>query len=255
MRHVKGPELEGQIAVVTGGGRGIGAAIAIRYAEEGADVAVVGRTAADLEATVAAVEASGRRGLALQADLTDVGAIDAVFDRVDGELGEVSILVTSVGVQPTGPSLEVSEADWDLTMDTNAKSVFFCCQAAGRRFARHRRGKIVNIASTFSVVAYPEFCAYNASKGAVLQLTRTLASEWAALGINVNAIGPTAIRTEMTAAYLDDPEFLETFLPRLPAGRIGQTSDITGAAVFLASPAADFVHGQLLLVDGGYTLV
>ena len=165
------------------------------------------------------------------------------------------MLVNSAGVQLTGPSLEVSEDAWDETIDSNLKSLFFCCQAAGRHFVEQGRGKIVNLGSTFSLAGFPGFAAYTASKGAVLQLTRTLAAEWSSLGVNVNALGPTAIRTEMNAYLLDDPAFLESFLPKVPAGRVGQPQDVVGAAVFLASDASDFVHGHLLLVDGGYTAI
>jgi NAD(P)-dependent dehydrogenase (short-subunit alcohol dehydrogenase family) len=250
-----GAPLEGRVAIVTGGGRGIGRAIAVGYAEAGADIAVVGRSRDVLDSAVAEIEAHGRHGLALEADLRDVAAIPGLFDRVRRELGGFGVLVNSAGVQLTGPSLEVSEAAWDETLDSNLKSVFFCCQAAGRHFAEQGRGKIVNLGSTFSLVGFPGFAAYTASKGAVLQLTRTLAAEWSPLGVNVNALGPTAIRTEMNAYLLDDPGFLEGFVPKIPAGRVGQPQDVVGAAVFLASEASDFVHGHLLLVDGGYTAI
>ena len=196
------------------------------------------------------------RGLALTADLLDVAAIPALFATARDELGGFDILVTSAGVQITGPSSDVAEADWDATIDSNLKTVFFSCQAAARIFTEQGRGgKIVNLGSTFSLVGFPQFAAYNASKGGVLQLTRTLAAEWAPERINVNAIGPTAVRTEMNAYLLDDQGFLDFFVPKVPAGRVGQPDDVVGAAVFLASPASDFVHGHLLMVDGGFTVV
>lgn len=251
----EGFSLEGRVAVVTGGGRGIGRAISLGFADAGADVAVIGRSSDVLESAAAEIASRGRRSLALLADLTEIARIPALFDRVISELGGLDVLVNSAGVQLTGPSLDVTEEDWDKTIDSNVKTVFFCSQAAARHFIEQGRGKIINIGSTFSLVGFPQFAAYNASKGGVLQLTRTLAVEWAQHGVNVNAIGPTAIRTELNAYLLDDPQFLKFFLPKVPAGRIGRTSDVVGAAVFLASAASDFVHGHLLMVDGGYTVI
>jgi 2-dehydro-3-deoxy-D-gluconate 5-dehydrogenase len=247
--------LAGKVAAVTGGGRGLGRAIAVGLAEAGAEVAVIGRTPEVLDSTVEQIRGHGRRGLAITADLLELEEIPAVFERVRSELGGLDILVNSAGVQITGPSLEVTSADWRTTIDSNLTTLFFCCQAAGRHFAAQGHGKIINLGSTFSVVGFPQFAAYCASKGAVHQLTRTLASEWAPLGINVNAIGPTAVRTEMNAYLLDDPGFIEFFVPKVPAGRTGQPSDVVGAAIFLASSQSDFVHGHLLLVDGGFTIV
>jgi 2-deoxy-D-gluconate 3-dehydrogenase len=141
-------------------------------------------------------------------------------------------------------------------MDTNLKAVFFCSQQAGRRFLRRGEGgRIVNVGSTYSVVAFPEFSAYCASKGGVIQLTRALAVEWARHGINVNAIGPTAVYTDMMREMLDDPEFRASYLPRLPNGEFPQPEDIAAAAVFLAGPGSRFIHGQQIMVDGGYTVV
>jgi 2-deoxy-D-gluconate 3-dehydrogenase len=247
--------LEGRKAIVAGGGRGIGRAIALAFADEGADVAVIGRTGESLSAVAEEIEARGRQAVAEAQDLTRISEIPPLFDRLAEELGGLDILVNSAGVQITGPSVDVTEEQWDATLDANLKSMFFSCQAAGRRFIDQGRGKIINLASTFSFVGFPEFAAYCSSKGGVALLTKTLAAEWASSGVNVNAIAPTAVRTEMNAYLLDDPGFLASFLPKVPAGRVGDPSDVAGAAVFLAGEGSDFVHGHLLLVDGGYTAV
>jgi 2-deoxy-D-gluconate 3-dehydrogenase len=201
------------------------------------------------------IRALGRTAVAIAQDLTQVAEIPGLFERLSSELGGLDILVNSAGVQITGPSTEVTEEQWDTTIDSNLKSMFFACQAAGRQFIEQGSGKIINLASTFSFVGFPEFAAYCSSKGGVALLTKTLASEWAPSGVNVNAIAPTAVKTEMNAYLLDDPDFLSFFLPKVPAGRVGDPSDVAGAAVFLAGAGSDFVHGHILLVDGGYTAV
>jgi NAD(P)-dependent dehydrogenase (short-subunit alcohol dehydrogenase family) len=249
------PVLSGRSAVVTGGGRGIGRAIALGLAAAGAKVAVVGRASDPLAEAVKEIEGAGGTGFAFEYDLTETAGIDGLFDRAVEALGGLDILVNCAGVQITGPALEVSEADWDATIDANLKALFFCCQAAGKRMIDQGHGKIVNMGSTFASVGMGTFAVYCASKGGVLLLTRALAAEWAGKGVNVNAIGPTAVRTEMNAYLLDDPEFMKGFLPLIPAGRIPTPEDVANAAVFLSSPASDMVHGDQLMVDGGFTVI
>ncbi len=247
--------LSGQIAIVTGGSRGLGQAIAWELASEGADVAVLGRDVQALADTVAGIEERGRRALPLVADLRDVQAIGRAFDRAETALGHSTILVNSAGVQGDRPALEVNEAQYGEVIDTNLKALFFCCQEAGRRWiARGSGGKIINLGSIFAEVGMNNFSVYCASKGAVLLLSKALAIEWAKHSINVNLVGPCATRTEMMRPLLDNPEFTAAYMPKVPAGKLPNPRDIARAVVFLASDDAAMIHGHQLLVDGGYTI-
>jgi 2-dehydro-3-deoxy-D-gluconate 5-dehydrogenase len=181
--------LAGRRSLVTGGGRGIGREIALGFAESGADVAVVGRDADRLADVVRDIDGLGSAGVPLPADLSRTAEIPALVDAARERLGGLDILVNCAGIQITGPAEDVTEADWDATLDANLKALFFCCQAAGRHFLAQGRGKIINMGSTFALVGAREFTAYCASKGGVLLLTRALAAEWSARGVNVNAIG------------------------------------------------------------------
>lgn len=243
--------LDGQKALVTGASKGIGAAIALALAEAGADVACHGNSHAPAE-TADKVRALGRQALALQGDLAKretaaalVGEAVATFERID-------ILVNNAGTIRRAPAVDFSEADWDLVLDVNLRSVFRLCQLAGRGMLERGRGKIVNIASLLSFQGGITVPAYAASKGAVGQLTKALANEWAGKGVNVNAIAPGYIRTDNTAALQADTTRNRQILERIPAGRWGEVTDLTGAAVFLASRASDYVNGHLLVVDGGW---
>jgi NAD(P)-dependent dehydrogenase (short-subunit alcohol dehydrogenase family) len=247
-----GSSLEGKVAVVTGGGRGMGRAIANAFAAEGADVAIIDRLPDHLDEVRAEIEAHGRRGFAVHADLTEVAQIPEIFASIRDELGDLDILMNNAGVSPTAPAVDTTEELWDHVMDVNAKALFFCAREAGRHFLeRRKRGKIINTCSTYGITVEPELAAYCASKGAVLQITRALASEWARHGINVNALGPTMIQTEMTRELFADESYLREFIGRIPAGVLPQASDVAAASVFLAGPSSDFVHGHLIAVDSG----
>jgi len=244
--------LEDKVAIVTGGGRGMGRAIANAFAEEGADVAIIDRAPEHLDEVKAEIEAQGRRAMAVEADLTEIAKLPEVFASIAGELGRIDVLMNNAGVQPVAPAVDTTEEIWDQVMDVNAKALFFCAREAGRHFLEHRQpGKIINTSSTYGVTVEPELAAYCASKGAVLQITRALASEWARHGINVNAVGPTMIETEMTRTLFDDADYLREFMVKIPAGGLPAPSDIADAVVFLAGPRSDFIHGHLLLVDSG----
>ncbi|HYE28424.1 MAG TPA: 2-dehydro-3-deoxy-D-gluconate 5-dehydrogenase KduD [Allosphingosinicella sp.] len=243
-------DLTGRVAVVTGANSGIGQGIAVALAEAGADVALVGRSSAD--ETAERVRAAGRRAALIGADLSTIAPVQEVVDRTLAELGGLDILVNNAGIIRRADAVNFSEEDWDAVIDTNLKSVFFLCQAAGRHMIAQGRGKIVNIASMLSFQGGIRVPSYTASKSGVAGLTKLLANEWAAKGVNVNAIAPGYIATSNTAALQSDETRNRQIIERIPAGRWGDPADLGGAAVFLASSASDYVNGHILAVDGGW---
>lgn len=243
--------LDGKVALVTGASGGIGAAIAVALAEQGADVACAGNTRAPSD-TCERVLAQGRRTLSLQGDLADAAVPERWVDATCAELGRIDVLVNNAGSIRRTPAVEHSTADWDHVLEVNLTSVFRLCQQAGRRMVAQRSGKIVNIASLLSFQGGINVAAYAASKGGLVQLTKALANEWAAHGVNVNAIAPGYIRTDNTRALQADPTRNRQILERIPAGRWGEATDIAGAAVFLCVGASDYVQGHVLVVDGGW---
>ena len=248
-------DLTGRVAAVSGANAGIGQGIALALAEAGADVAVIGRTPAD--ETAEQVRALGRRCELISADLSSIAPVDAVVGQVVEGLGRLDILVNNAGIIRRADALEFTEEDWDAVIDTNLKTPFFLAQAAARHMAGWaspggRRGKIINIASMLSFQGGVRVPSYTASKSGLAGLTKLLANEWAAKGINVNAIAPGYIATANTAALQADETRNRQILERIPEGRWGDPADIGGAAVFLASSAADYVQGHVLAVDGGW---
>jgi NAD(P)-dependent dehydrogenase (short-subunit alcohol dehydrogenase family) len=249
-------DLTGKVAIVTGGGRGIGRSIAHALADAGADVALVGRQREFLDEVATEIEGKGRTARVYTADLKHVSEIRSFVDKVVSDFGDLHILVNNAGVQLLAPAEELSEEYWDDTIDTNLKAPFFCAQAAAQHFiSRGGGGKIVNITSIWADVGFPLFSAYCAAKGGLLLVTRALTSEWAQYGINVNAVGPTLCVTDMTRSLAEDPEFRGDYMHKLAPGRFGKPEEVANAVVFLASPAADFIFGQQLMVDGGYTAI
>lgn len=244
--------LEGRVALVTGASRGIGAAIAKALAEAGADVAVHGnQTPAEVTANV--VRSFGRRAAVLVGDMADPSAPDRLVQETVAALGGLDIVVNNAGIIRRGPTVLTTDADWLAVLDVNLSGVFRLCRAAGRHLLdRGRGGKIINIASLLSFQGGLNVPAYAASKSALAGLTRELSNEWAGKGINVNAIAPGYFRTDNTEALQKDEARNRQILERIPAGRWGETSDIEGAAVFLASRASDYVNGHILAVDGGW---
>lgn len=251
-------DLQGRVALVTGCNTGIGAGIAVALAQAGADI--VGLNRNDASQTAAQVQALGRRFVPVQADLSRTEAMADVLAQVLAAAGQVDILVNNAGIIRRADALDFSEEDWDAVMNTNLKSLFFLSQAVARHMldcaaqqgAQWRGGKIIHIASLLSFQGGVRVPSYTAAKSGVLGLTRLMANEWAAKGINVNAIAPGYIETNNTEALRQDAGRAGEILQRIPARRWGQPADLGGAAVFLASSAADYVHGHTLAVDGGW---
>jgi len=243
-------DLSGKVAVVTGANTGIGQAIALALAEAGADVAAVGRTPA--EETVEKARALGRKAEVISADLSTIEPVQRVVGDTLQKLGRFDILVNNAGIIRRADAVDFTEEDWDAVIDTNLKSVFFLAQAAGRHMIGQGAGKIINIASMLTFQGGIRVPSYTASKSGVGGLTKLLANEWAAKGVQVNAIAPGYIATNNTAALQADEVRNKAIMDRIPAGRWGRPEDLGGAAIFLASSASDYVTGHILAVDGGW---
>jgi 2-deoxy-D-gluconate 3-dehydrogenase len=247
-------DLTGQVAVVTGGNRGIGRGIALGLAEAGAAVAVFGRNAEKSQQVLAELRAIGVPSMAVKVDMTDRAALDPALNRVESELGSVSILVNNAGnVSLSGGVLHERPEDWDCVIETQLNSVFLLSKLAARSMIAHKRGKIINIGSMYSYFGSGLIPSYSAAKGAIIQLTKSMAIELAPYNIQVNAIAPGWIETDMTAPVRSMP-LNDEILARTPAGRWGQPEEIAGTAVYLASRASDFVTGDTIRVDGGYAI-
>ena len=248
--------LAGKTALVTGSSRGIGRGIATRFAQEGANVVInyVGAVGAAEEA-LGEVIAAGARGALLQADVSSAPEVLELVEAAVREFGTVDILVNNAGVETHAPFWDVKEADYDRVMNVNVKGAFFAAQALTRHLrATGRPGRIINISSVHEDVAFPNFAAYCASKGAMRMLARTLAVELGPLGITINNIAPGAIETPINTALLNDPDKLRSLLKQIPLGRLGQPGDVHGLAAFLASEDAAYVTGSTFVVDGGLSV-
>jgi 2-dehydro-3-deoxy-D-gluconate 5-dehydrogenase len=242
--------LAGKVAVVTGGTRGIGQGIALGLAEAGADIVLLQRSTDTT--TQEKIKGLGVRCEIVQCNLENLDEVKQAIPRAIEALGSVDILINNAGIQRRSPAVDFSEQDWDDVLTVNLKAVWFLCQQAGRHMLEKNNGKIINIASLVSFQGGVYVPAYASAKGAVGQLTKALANEWSSKGINVNAIVPGYIATEMNTALIDDPVRSRQILERIPTGRWGNPEDFKGPAVFLASDASNYVHGHLLAVDGGW---
>lgn len=243
-------DLSGKVAVVSGATRGIGQGIAIGLAEAGADIVLLQRS--DDTSTEEKIKALGVRCKIIQCDLMNLNEVKQAIPRAIETMGSVDILVNNAGIQRRSPAVDFSEQDWDDVLNVNLKAVWILCQQAGRHMVEKNSGKIINIASLASFQGGLFVPAYASAKGAVGQLTKALANEWSSQGVNVNAIVPGYIATEMNTALINDPVRSRQITERIPAGRWGNPEDFKGPAVFLASDAANYVHGHLLAVDGGW---
>jgi len=244
--------LDGKVALVGGGTRGLGQAMALALAAAGADVCVVGRGPSGLTDTAEAITRLGRKGAWFAADLTDEAQVERLVSYMLDTYGRIDILVNSQGTVELQPTEEFDTEAWQRVIDVNLKSLFLCCKHVGRVMLKQGKGKIINISSVRGFQGRAQDPAYAPSKGAVNQLTHSLAIEWGHRGINVNAIAPVFTRTAMSAPKLDDPTTRAWVLSRIPMKRSGELDDLFGPVVFLASEASNFVNGHVLLVDGGW---
>ena len=242
--------LTGKVAVVTGGNRGLGKEMALGLASAGADIVVIARKIE--EQVITDIESHGVKALAIEFDLLNFNLYDDLLKQIISEMGKVDILVNNAGVQKRHSAEDFPKEDWDFVMDVNANAPFFFCQTFGKHMLENGYGKIINLASLLSFQGGLRVPAYAASKGAVLQFTKSLSNEWAHRGVNVNAIAPGYMATEMNSALLTDETRNRQILERIPAGRWGKPNDMQGAVIFLASHASDYVHGITIPVDGGW---
>jgi NAD(P)-dependent dehydrogenase (short-subunit alcohol dehydrogenase family) len=252
MSYYKGLSLDGQKALVFGGTSGLGRAIALGLAEAGADVVPVSRRIEEVQKTAAEIRAKGKKTLEAAADVTRREDVQRVIDLMKGEMGRIDILVNSAGTTTREPSLDFKDSEWDRIMNLNVRGTWHACQMVGRVMKDQNYGRIINIASLASFVSVHEVMPYCASKGAVLQMTRALAAEWAKYSITVNGIAPGVFETPLNRDVLKDPSRRMSILSRTPMRRYGNLEEIVGAAIFLASPSASFVTGHTLVVDGGF---
>jgi 3-oxoacyl-[acyl-carrier protein] reductase len=245
-------QLANQVAVVTGAGRGIGRAIALKFAQEGADVVCVSRTAENSEKVANEIRALGRKAWAIAVDVSDSNAVAAAGEKILADAGKVDILVNNAGVTKDGLLMRMSDADWDAVLNTNLKGAFSFTKAFTRAFAKQRSGRIINISSVIGLMGNAGQCNYAASKAGLIGFTKSVARELATRGVTCNAIAPGFIETDMTSVL--NEEMKTTLLKQIPLNSFGQADDIASAALFLAGVGARYITGQVLTVDGGMVM-
>ncbi|MCH4824716.1 MAG: glucose 1-dehydrogenase [Planococcus sp. (in: firmicutes)] len=248
-------ELEKKTVVVTGGSKGIGKDIAITFAKLNANVVISGRNEAVLESVLVELREHNPKCIAVSGDLSNIAEVRKLIDKAASEFGTIDVLVNNAGVNIAKPAMEVTEEDWDTVLDLNLKSAFFASQAAAKYMLEQKSGRIINIASQMAFVGYEKRAAYCSSKGGLVQLTKALAVEWAKQGIRVNAVAPTFIETELTAKMFENEKFKNDVNNRILLDGLSQPADISGAVLYLASNLANFVTGETIKVDGGWTAI
>jgi 2-deoxy-D-gluconate 3-dehydrogenase len=245
--------LAGKVAVVTGGGRGLGRAIANALSAAGADLVVASRTAPELDAFVAEATVAGRRAVAVPSDITDEASVERLAGRVIEAFGHVDILVNNSGILASTPLLDQSAEEWDKVIATNLRGVFLMSRALGRHLVAQGSGKVINVASNFGLTGVPNHAAYATSKAGIIEFTRCLAVEWARHNVQVNAIAPGYFATELNAEMRADPEMTAKVIRAIPARRLGTPGELAPWVLLLASSASDFMTGETVVIDGGQT--
>ena len=245
--------LRDKVALVTGAGKGLGKSTALSLSESGAHVVVVSRTLPDVEATAREIQENGAKALPIAVDVTKEEDVVRMVETILREFKTIDILVNNVGTFIGGPFLEFPVDNWHKMLEINLTSTYLCSKVVGKHMVEKQKGKIINISSALGVFGARDSGAYCASKGGVIQLTKALAIEWAKYNINVNSIAPYSLETEKTSAMLEDEKVKKALISKIPLGRIGQPSDVSGTVVFLASKASDYITGQVIFVDGGFS--
>ena len=245
--------LRDKVALVTGAGKGLGKSMALALSESGAHVIVVSRTLPDIEATAKEIRENGAKALSIAVDVTKEEDVVRMVETILREFKTIDILVNNVGTFIGGPFLEFSVDNWHKMLEINLTSTYLCSKVVGKHMVERKNGKIINISSALGIFGARDSGAYCASKGGVIQLTKALAIEWAKYNINVNSIAPYSLETEKTMTMLEDEKVKKALISKIPLSRIGQPSDVSGTVVFLASKASDYITGQVIFVDGGFS--
>ena len=245
--------LSGKVAIVTGASRGLGQYFARALANAGADLVITSRDSSRLTDFKKEIESLGKKALAVKLDVLSQSDIDNMVQMTIKEYGKVDILVNNAGLNIRKPSVEFSEQDWDTVLDTNLKGSFFCAQAVAKEMIKRNQGRIINVGSCTCVFGMEGIAAYTASRGAILSMTRSLAAEWGRYGITVNVLAPGWFKTAQNAVLYENKEWVDYITSRIPLNRPGQPHDLDGTVIFLASDASEYITGQIILVDGGFT--